>query len=621
MRIIKACILLLLGFQAIGQEADTSYSQIKILYSETFISDASGDEDIQYYKGDVKIFHDSSFMFCDTAVTRLNILDATDNIILIRQDTLQVFGDSLHYDGNRSYAELYGEVALLNGKQKLFSDALYYDIENERVSYRDTALMQSERAQLSSLTGFYDLEADKAHFFGEVVVIDSNLTLRCDTLLYDAAIKRAFFEGPSYITQGDNKIYCEGGYYETESGNAYFEKNTRFYGDSLDSKADFIEYDRLAGKMILTGNAEVQDNESFARAQRIEYLEKDSSIIMEGDGYYKDDDGEVYGDYIYFNNEKGELIITGNGSLYRDEISLSGDSIYYDVTKEAGSSYGNVIFEDTLEQRLLYSDFLLQDSLGNTTAYNKEGRPYIEEQGDADTLFLAADSLYLQQNEQDSVDRMRAYNAVKMYSKGFQGVADSLEYDTVDSLIWFFGNPILWADTTQFTADTIIVKTGDEGIEEVFLRSNAMIGNKLGERFYDQIKGKNIHAVIDSQDIEWMEVKGNAEVIYMLRDDGGAFIGANKTVCSYIEFFFDSGELKDIKFHANPTSNMVPVNQASQAELYLSGFIWEANKRPISLDDILNVKMEEIPVQESDESDTFEEDVNQVLEKLKYVPK
>ncbi len=609
-------------FSQVSEEQDTSYSQIKILYSETFINEKQGEEDLQYYKGDVKIFHDSTFMFCDSAVTELNILDAVGNIVLLRQDTLKAFGDSLHYDGLKSYAELYGNVALINGKQSLYSDALYYDIDQEKVSYQDTALMQSERAQLSSLTGFYDLENDIAHFYGEVVVIDSNLTLRCDTMIYDANISRANFSGPSYITQGNNKIYCESGYYETETGNAYFEKNTRFYGDSLNSTSNFIEYDRARSVMILTGDAVVEDGESVAKAQRIEYFDKDSTIVLEGDAYYKDKDSEVYGEYIHFDNGNKTIDIIGDGVLDKDEVVLRGDTIFYDLNTEKGSSVGAVVFEDTLNQRFLYSDHLQQENDDNYIAYSNSSRPYIEERSESDTLFLAGDTLRtIQQFDgTDSVDLMRAYHDVRMVSNGMQGVADSLEYNTKDSLISFYGSPILWADTTQFVADTIIVRNDDEGIKEVFLRSNAMIGNRLGIKFFDQIKGKQIHAKMDSNQIKWMEVRGNAEVIYMLRDEQGAFIGANKTICSYIEFFFTGGELQDIKFHSNPTSNMVPVNQASNTDLFLKDFVWHEDKRPLSLEDILKNQVEE-KLEEKEEIDNFEEDVLEIFDKLKNAPK
>ncbi len=619
---ILFCLMPCWLFAQQGEQQDTSYSQIKILYSETFINEKQDEEDLQFYKGDVKIFHDSTFMFCDSAVTELNILDAVGNIVMLRQDTLKVFGDSLHYDGLKSYAELYGNVALLNGSQSLYSDALYYDIAQEKVSYQDTALMQSERAQLSSLSGYYDLEKDIAHFFGEVVVIDSNLTLRCDTMIYDANISRANFYGPSYITQGENKIYCESGYYETETGNAYFEKNTKFYGDSLNSQSNFIEYDRERSVMILTGDAVVEKEGTLAKAERIEYFDQDSTIVLEGNAYYMDKDSEVYGEYIHFDNAKKTIDIIGDGVLYKDEIVLRGDTIFYDVNTEKGSSVGQVVFEDTLNARLLYSDFLEQENDDNYVAYSRTSRPYIEERSASDTLFLAGDTLRTIEkfDGSDSLHLMRAYHDVRMYSHGMQGVADSLEYNTKDSLISFYGSPVLWADTTQFVADTIIVKNDEEGIQEVFLRSNAMIGNKLGIKFYDQIKGKQIHAKLDSNNIKWMEVKGNAEVIYMLRDEQGAFIGANKTICSYIEFFFEGGELKDIKFHSNPTSHMVPVNQASNTDLYLSDFVWYEDKRPWSLDDILKNQWEE-KLEDKEEIDIFEEDVLEIFDQIKNAPK
>ncbi len=617
---MKQRILILLCFLQIcvfGQEQDTSeYKQLKVLYSEAFVNERIGDEEFQFYRGNIKILHDSTFMFCDSATTVANKLDAVGNIILLRHDTIEIFGDSLNYDGIEKYAKLYGEVILKNGDQKLYSDALFYDLKTENVSYIDTALLETQGARLSSLRGNYNMKSGLSYFYEEVIVIDSSFTLLCDTLVYDSKSKRANFVGPSYITQDENKIYCEAGYYDLETGNAYFEKEAKFYGDSLNTKSDYIDFNKDKNLITLTGNAIVEDGKSDAKAEKISFFRNEDIVILEGNGQFTDNETKASGQYIKYQSTDEKIWIEGSGKLEKDGLFLEGEKIFYDAKTNEGYSEGDVISEDKENGRKIYSDFLSQTNEEDFVAYNNQGRPYIEEIMDNDTLFLSADTLQSIQ-QIDSLDTFRifrAYHDVRLFSNAFQGRADSLLYNTKDSSFIFFGEPILWADTTQFVADTILLKSNEEGIEQVKLRSNAFITNKLGIKYFDQIKGKNIFAKLDSSSIKWMEVKGNAQTIYLLRDENGAFIGANKTECSYIEFTFENKELEGIKFHSQPTSKMVPVLKASEAQLYLNGFDWNEKERPLSLNSILEiVKTEE---NNTIEEDDFGKDVLDILEKM-----
>ncbi len=69
----------------------------------------------QYLNGDVKIYHAKTFMYCDTAILRGNILKMRHNVVLLQNDTIKIFSDSLRYDGDSLVAYLYGDIILQNG--------------------------------------------------------------------------------------------------------------------------------------------------------------------------------------------------------------------------------------------------------------------------------------------------------------------------------------------------------------------------------------------------------------------------------------------------------------------------------------------------------------------------
>jgi len=357
----------------------------------------------------------------------------------------------------------------------------------------------------------------------------------------------------------------------------------------------------------------------MAEADKIQFFRKDDIIILEGNAQFSDESTQASGAYIKFNSVEEKIWIDGTGELQKDELFLAGEKIFFDGKLNKGKSEGNVVSEDKVSGRKIYSDYLSQTNDNDYLAYTTDGRPYIEEIMENDTLFLSADTLMSVQKV-DSLDTFRifkAYNDVRLFSNSFQGISDSLIYDTKDSTFIFYGSPVLWSDTTQFIADTIVLNNDEIGIDKVYLKNKSFIVNKLGVNYYDQIKGKNIFAKLDSSKIEWMEVKGNAQVIYLLRDDRGAFIGANKTECSNIEFTFEKNDLKDIKFRSKPTSKMVPVQKALKVDLFLDGFDWKENLRPISLQSILDKEKLTIETPEHLKKDSFELEVLDVLEKIK----
>jgi len=589
----------------------------------------------QYYTGDVKIVHDSTYFLCDSAVTSDQSLKAFNNVTILKADTIETHSNSLIYDGFSKSATLQGDVSLINGKEKLFTNTLYFDLVTDIATYRDTALMTSESAKLSSLNGRYNLNKKIAYFYQEVVVIDSSFTLLTDTLYYDVESNMAEFFGPSFISQEQTQIYAEGGYYNTKSGDAFFEKNAKYNSESGRATSDVMRYSSTDKIIILEGNAVVRDSSYTAVGDRIEYLQNDSIVILIGNAKFEDDETEAVGDYIKLNQATGQVEILGSGSYKNGNTSLVSDTIYYNEKTKVGKTIGKSIYTDEVENRRLFSDHLDTNEDGSYRAYNDTGKPYLEQVGENnDTTYLAADTLYSYSAprdtlSKDSIDYFLGYPDVVIYSERFQAVADSLSYSLQDSILQLFGTPIAWSDTTQFAGDTIVMYNDSVGISDVHLYGKANLINYIDEKFQDQIKGKTIHAKLDSQAIKSLHVVGNAETIYLLRDEEGRYIAANKTICSYIDFWFENGELDDIKFHGEPVSVMTPITQASGEDIYLSNIKWDTTRRPKSKEDLFNPlittdsnkgKSKELTQDDSllendEEVDKFELEIKEALKK------
>jgi hypothetical protein len=210
---------------------------------------------------------------------------------------------------------------------------------------------------------------------------------------------------------------------------------------------------------------------------------------------------------------------------------------------------------------------------------------------DADTLYITSDTLAMERMQDSMAEQafrmIRAYHDVRLFKSDLQGLADSLVFNDRDSLFSFFGDPVLWSDTTQFSADSITMSISHQQIRDITLTQRAIILSELYRTYYDQIKGKVIVAAFDSSAIHDMWVTGNAESIYYTRDDQSAFIGVNRTICSKMYFTFLDNQINVLKYFGENTSTMTPMAEANHDGLRLEGFRWRADERPVNLSDLL----------------------------------
>ena len=187
----------------------------------------------------------------------------------------------------------------------------------------------------------------------------------------------------------------------------------------------------------------------------------------------------------------------------------------------------------------------------------------------------------------DSIRMIRAYHDVRLFKSNMQGLADSLVFQGQDSIFTFYGRPVLWSDTTQFSADSIEMHLKNSQISEIILNRKALIISEILQVYYDQIKGRTIIADFDSNAIKDMVVTGNAESIYYPRDDQSAFIGVNQTICSKMYFTFLDGQIHILKYYGDNSSTMLPMSEAEHDTLRLEGFEWREDERPFNVNDLL----------------------------------
>jgi hypothetical protein len=194
---------------------------------------------------------------------------------------------------------------------------------------------------------------------------------------------------------------------------------------------------------------------------------------------------------------------------------------------------------------------------------------------------------------------LRAFHHIRIYKKDLQGICDSLTYSTGDSTMVMYRSPLLWSGGSQLTAKEIRVISGEKSIKYFEMTNNALIISqvdslpqtdsiaKLPDVKYNQLKGKEIKGYFVKDTISKIDITGNAQAIYFIKNDRKKLVGMNKTDCSSMHVFMKKGELNKVTFIDKPTSVIIPIKDVNPAEHHLKGFVWLGSKRPRSKEELI----------------------------------
>lgn len=453
--------------------------------------------------GHVAMRHDSALFFCDSAYyyENMNSVDAFGNIHIIVNDTVEIFSNTMNYDGERRFAELHDDVRLIDDSTMLETQYMTYDRNLHLASYPDHAVTTRGDKKLVSDVGYYRDDIKELSFFDNVVVTSPKYQMYSDTLYYNTRIEKMWFTGPTTIINEENTMQGESGYYLVDDDVALFDKKPVLFNETQRFTADTIYYDR---------------QRSFAKAMH-------SAVMI--DTAYK-------------------VVMNGN---------------YVELWKKKGFSYV------TDSARMIYYD-------------------------GGDSLYMRADSMFFKfKSELNKEEKVWAYRGVRFFKSDLQGKCDSIAFLMADSTIRMRIRPVLWAENSQLTADSIDVVIADHKIDSVIQKENAFIISRDTIEGYNQIKGVDIISHFRKGSLHKLYVTQDAETIYWLREDDQSLIGINVSKSSSLQMLMQSGNMSRIKYFKNIDETMFPESELKESDRYLFGFNWNDEARPKDKNDIFRI--------------------------------
>jgi len=233
--------------------------------------------------GNVQLQQKDVSLFCDQANYLLdqNTIDATGNVHIKQGDTINIYGNTLHYDGNLKTANLKGAVKLTDSHVTLNTEQLDYDLNSRVANYMLGGTMINDSSTLTSQHGYYYANSADVFFKKKVKLVNPNYVLTTDTLRFNAETKVAYFVSPTFIHSDSFDVYCEDGYYNTAADVAQFEKNAVLTHPPQTLKADTIYYDRKNDFGLARNNVNWADTTSkiFLKGNYAEYHENREHVL------------------------------------------------------------------------------------------------------------------------------------------------------------------------------------------------------------------------------------------------------------------------------------------------------------------------------------------------------
>ncbi len=607
----------------------------------------------------------NTLFYCDSALINRasNILDAYGHIHINQADSIHIYGEYLHYEGNTKMATLRDNARLTDGKVTLSGPELLYDMNARIGTYVKGGKLVNGSSVLTSQEGYYYADTKDVYFNYNVLLVDPEYTLSTDTLLYNTQTKIATIVAPTTINDGKTVMYTTSGEYNTETGEGNFDSRPTIEDSTATITADRITMDKRTGLAYATGNMIYRDTaqhmtllSNYGTVNQIEktvlatqhplmilerekdtlYLSADTlfSGVLKRDTFtvapvnpsvatdsalnvtdsvqapLPDSTGKLPADTSAFAQKLKHVLQPGDTSKALLPVMVAPkDSALITLKPKAigvisDTSKALAILRDSTKALKPDSIVLSRDSA--VIGLKSKALTLAKDSLNAAPPALALPTDTSATKDTSEIRYIRAWHHVRIYSDSLQGVADSIYYSSKDSIFRFYRNPILWANETQLSGDTIFLYTKDQKADKLLLDQNGLLVKESGPEMYNQIKGNQITGYFAGQSLDWMHVDGNAESIYYVQDDDSAYISVNRTLSGVINIYFREGQLHHIAFIKDPEGTMYPFTQRPLDQMTLENFHWDIKRRPKSKYELMGtvgeVKIkEETPVPKAED--------------------
>ena len=464
---------------------------------------------------------------------------------------------------------LRGNVIFRHDSLFMYCDSSYfYRLSNSLEAFDSVRIEQGDTLTIIGDYLNYHANTRLAQIRENVKMENKDVTLFTDSFDFDRNKNIGYYFTGGMLIDSINELTSVYGQYSPNTKMAFFKNKVKLVNPQFTLTSDTLNY-----------NTETK----IATIVSPTVIEADSGFVYTDKGWYN--------------------TVTGQSMLYNRSVvvskdktkTITADSLNYDRNKGFVEAFGNMVVNDTVRKIIIMGDYGYYDDKINYTFATDSAQ--MIEYSQRDSSFLHADTLLMETI--DSNREVRGYYGVRFFRADLQGVCDSMQYKTVDSIMRLYKHPVLWNDTYQITGDTIKILFNDSTIERMNVLNYSFALQKIDSSYYNQLKGRNLTAYFEAGEVYLMNVEGNGEAIYYNIDNKTAApMQLSKSSAPFITFNIKNRKIRSIKWISEPKMDVYPIPDLTPDLKFLKDFVDYDYLRPKSKADIFVktvMKTEDIP--------------------------
>lgn len=476
--------------------------------------------------------------------------------------------DLLHANKGRADKNIRPDVQVLIGSVKLRHEGMYmfcdsaliYEKTNSIEAFSNVRMEQGDTLFIYGDYLHYDGMTQLAILRNNVKMINQNTELTTDSLNYDRIYNLGYYFNGGKLVDEENVLTSDWGEYGTVSKLAAFNYEVTLENPRFTLTSDTLKYSTQTKIATILGP---------------------SNIVSEKN--------HIYSERGFYATASDQAELLDRSVLTNEGKQLTGDSLFYDRKAGYGEAFVNVEMNDTVNKSMLTGNYCFYNELTGEAFATKRAVAIDYSQGDS--LYVHADTLKMNTYYQktDSMYRlMKAYHKVRMYRTDLQGVCDSLVFNSKDSCLTMYYDPILWNGEQQLLGEEVKVYMNDSTIDWAHVINQALTVERKDSVHYSQVSGKEIKAFFVGGDMRKIDVIGNVHVRFYPEEKDGTMIFLNASETSVLNLYLKEQKMEKMVMSPKSNGTLYPLDQIPSDKLRLPAFAWFDYIRPLDKDDIFN---------------------------------
>jgi len=445
---------------------------------------------------------------------------------------------------------LSGDVQIEHNGAYLYCDKAIVDKkENTAIAVGDVLLKQGDTLTMRAGYIKYDGNHSFAEAYEKVFLTDPKMTLQTDTLYLDRKSQISYYTTGGVIKDSINTLSSKIGKYFMHDKRFRFINNVHIVNPDYQIESYQLDYFPATGISDFTGPTKIYNDESY-----------------------------IYAEKGHYDSQQNVSWFVKNAFIKHRHTTIKADSLYYDRKKQYATGNKRVVVFDSINNTWIFTDYAQRWANSDSTRVSRH--PLVVTVSDKDTVYMRA-TQFIVAGKKDR-QKLWAYDKVRFYSQDFSGRADSVYRNDMSRKMKLLKKPVLWSNKSQITGDTIIIKNDSlNQIDSLLIPKNVFIIQKdsLG---YNQIKGKYLLGKFEDGKLKNIDIYGNTEVIYYLREDNGKLTGIEKNKSSHIYLSFNDGEIELIRLYQRPDGTIYPYKDFPEKERFFKNFNWRGDEQILS---------------------------------------